>query len=594
MGVNKVTMNTPDGEQTVMDITDTSATPETVADGVVFYGADGERKTGTALGGIPVPETAAVGQTVVVTAVDENGKPTEWEPVNLPEGLPNPDDCVPGQPLVPYHTTEDGIPGGWAQQEFVPATIGEKGQLPYWTGEVDDNGIYIWEPAFVPGAAEKPEYGQTLVYRIDWDSSTNEGSWEPVTPVLSVNGQKPDEYGAVRVNTGEGALTPADLKGYAPKTYFDAAGLLGPKRDNSEPPAKVSMHAKAAYGNGVTIFIASGTSSLVRKVDGGSWEVVTPRTDNFYTDIAFGNGVFVLTVFESDYVLVSSDGLNWDEAYLSAYCMAWNILFDGTGFFLTNPVGMYGTHPYSTDGYTWVDVYPVPSMSKAVYGNGKYVGIAGDYAYICTDLFAEETFWTQVQLPHSATDLAYGDGLFVALAEGAAYAMYSMDGETWNTAVVFHDNGLQCAMESVVFGNGRFVFIAPSSFLYAGGSTTAAEIIESQAVVLMSFQWPYECDKSVSFVGDKFLFVINNLEDEEQPQLILQSYDGGYNLQRLMDDSIIPPVRTINGQEPDANGNVNVEGGGGSYSDWSEADKEAMAEYVIAKLPVYNGEVEDV
>ena len=29
---------------------------------------------------VPVPETAEVGQTVVVKAVDENGKPTEWEP----------------------------------------------------------------------------------------------------------------------------------------------------------------------------------------------------------------------------------------------------------------------------------------------------------------------------------------------------------------------------------------------------------------------------------------------------------------------------------------------------------------------------------
>lgn len=31
---------------------------------------------------IPVPSTAEVGQTIVVKAVDENGKPTEWEPVD--------------------------------------------------------------------------------------------------------------------------------------------------------------------------------------------------------------------------------------------------------------------------------------------------------------------------------------------------------------------------------------------------------------------------------------------------------------------------------------------------------------------------------
>ena len=39
----------------------------------------------TDIGAIPVPTTAEVGQTVVVKAVDENGKPTEWEPVTLPK-----------------------------------------------------------------------------------------------------------------------------------------------------------------------------------------------------------------------------------------------------------------------------------------------------------------------------------------------------------------------------------------------------------------------------------------------------------------------------------------------------------------------------
>ena len=39
---------------------------------------------------ITIPQTASVGQTVAVKAVDETGKPTEWEPVTLPEKMPNP------------------------------------------------------------------------------------------------------------------------------------------------------------------------------------------------------------------------------------------------------------------------------------------------------------------------------------------------------------------------------------------------------------------------------------------------------------------------------------------------------------------------
>ena len=41
--------------------------------------------TASDIGAIPVPTTAEVGQAIVVKAVDENGKPTEWEPMTLPE-----------------------------------------------------------------------------------------------------------------------------------------------------------------------------------------------------------------------------------------------------------------------------------------------------------------------------------------------------------------------------------------------------------------------------------------------------------------------------------------------------------------------------
>lgn len=35
---------------------------------------------------IPIPQTASAGQVLAVKAVDENGKPTEWEPVEIPSG----------------------------------------------------------------------------------------------------------------------------------------------------------------------------------------------------------------------------------------------------------------------------------------------------------------------------------------------------------------------------------------------------------------------------------------------------------------------------------------------------------------------------
>jgi hypothetical protein len=44
------------------------------------------RLSGAIAGKIDAPETAIIGQTIVVKTVDENGKPTEWEAVNMPSG----------------------------------------------------------------------------------------------------------------------------------------------------------------------------------------------------------------------------------------------------------------------------------------------------------------------------------------------------------------------------------------------------------------------------------------------------------------------------------------------------------------------------
>ena len=76
----------------IITITDNNGTTTAT----VTNGKDGEA---SALDFIPNPSTASVGQTIVVKAVDETGKPTEWEAADvvsgggggdIPEALPNP------------------------------------------------------------------------------------------------------------------------------------------------------------------------------------------------------------------------------------------------------------------------------------------------------------------------------------------------------------------------------------------------------------------------------------------------------------------------------------------------------------------------
>lgn len=47
MATNKVVMDTPEGEQTLIDLTNDSVTPETLAEGTTAHDASGQQVTGT-------------------------------------------------------------------------------------------------------------------------------------------------------------------------------------------------------------------------------------------------------------------------------------------------------------------------------------------------------------------------------------------------------------------------------------------------------------------------------------------------------------------------------------------------------------------
>lgn len=92
MPINKVLY----GTTTLIDLTEDTVTADKLAAGETAHDAAGEQITGTLETGsgsgdcIPVPAAAEVGQTVVVKAVDETGRPVEWEAADMPAALPNP------------------------------------------------------------------------------------------------------------------------------------------------------------------------------------------------------------------------------------------------------------------------------------------------------------------------------------------------------------------------------------------------------------------------------------------------------------------------------------------------------------------------
>ena len=478
MGVNRVTMNTPDGEQTVMDITDTSATPETVADGVVFYGADGERKTGTALGGIPVPETAAVGQTVAVRAVDENGKPIEWEAADFPKG------------------------GGV-------------------TGEV---------------------------------------------------------------------VRPKDLQEYTPKHYLKTLGMLS-GQDGSVLPSISGEWSDVAYGDGVTVMVASGTNIAARKVDGKLWEAVTlPHSGDWCSVVYFKPEKAFIAVDNSGYWALSFDmGATWvdgEEETGVPWASAgdWIAFSTDTQCVFQDRTGLVWPSVWCLDGAS--DIYAGFEQANCptgsfVYVGGKFVLAVGNQVGFCTDIRYGE--WEWVDLPEGVVidEIAYTEGMFMGYSNGNGI-YYSEDGVNWlvhdsfPSSAITYPNGMTMVgeIESVVACNGRFLFFVPGAQSFVL-SVPANDVYGWDFLTWGTpavWQW-------FGAAGGRFISLLYLEED-------FGNWSAGVPFVLYSDDglTLTPTVPKLTAQS----------GGGGSYSDWSEADKDAMAEYVIAKLPVYNGEVEDV
>ena len=111
------------------------------------------------------------------------------------------------------------------------------------------------------------------------------------------------------------------------------------------------------------------------------------------------------------------------------------------------------------------NILPVSSdWDSVTYGDGKFVAVADGSANGIYSL--DGVTWTEFTLPASRNwySVTYGGGKFVAVADGT-YGAYSTDGINWTEMTMPADS----EWESVIYGDGKFVAVAYD--LYGAYST---------------------------------------------------------------------------------------------------------------------------
>ena len=285
-----------------------------------------------------------------------------------------------------------------------------------------------------------------------------------------------------------------------------------------------------AYGNGV--FIMGGYKSQAYSRDNGrSWKLVNPPVNNAaYNSFAFGNGVFVSSIYTGIFGTQAysiDNGLTWTEAItpinLFGAAGAARIAY-GNGVFV-----IVGTdqQAYSTDnGLNWTPVTsPIGGLWTSVaYGNGVFVMTTSTNQAYSTD---NGITWTPVLSPVylggiPLTGMAFGNGVFVVVhKDGQAYS--TDNGLTWTLVASPLPYDL---WEDVSFGNG--VFIASAGGLIASSTDNGLSWTISSSVLTggftgrtayAEFSYTTSPSDSVSLVSPPLQFVDRVFSSDVYPSI---------------------------------------------------------------------------
>jgi hypothetical protein len=168
------------------------------------------------------------------------------------------------------------------------------------------------------------------------------------------------------------------------------------------------------YGVGVYVAVG-GTASAVSSTNGNTWISRTIPTlgGGTYSDVQYGNDVFVAIATGSLSTAVSTNGNSWSVGGVMPSSAAWGSI---------------------------------------AYGNGRFVAIeTGTTTTKATISYDKGITWIATVLPASTiwSKIAYGQGLFFAIATGTTICATSPDGITWTQRAMLSST----SWRAIAFGN---------------------------------------------------------------------------------------------------------------------------------------------
>lgn len=216
--------------------------------------------------------------------------------------------------------------------------------------------------------------------------------------------------------------------------------LFGLVSETGVLPATLNW-TNVAYGNGVYVAIASGVASCATSTDGINWTIqlgVMPSA-NSWSGLTFGNGVFVaVSGTASTQGAYSSDGITW---YASSFLsQAYSHVAYGAGLFVAQPNGATSVYITSPDGINWTTrsggldrTSVIKFVNSLFFRFMHYTQSAVNFCYTSSDGIS----WANRTLPATQnwTDVTWDGTQYIVISTSTSYAT-SPNGQTWTLRTV--------------------------------------------------------------------------------------------------------------------------------------------------------------
>jgi hypothetical protein len=217
------------------------------------------------------------------------------------------------------------------------------------------------------------------------------------------------------------------------------------------------------FGDGIFVSVGGVLGAQIfTSLDGLNWTSRTPAVSASWTNVHYGNGLWVAVAgnsYTSGAIMTSPDAITWTSRTMPAGVGGLYGLTYGNGVWVSTTIATPATVIISYDGIDWTDLNTGFGSEEVLYSNGVFT-TGNKYS-------TDGINWFSTNVNISARGITFGNGYFVLVPSTSNNIYYSTSGTNWTTTPA----ASAAAFLDITFGNNTFVAVGQDTIFAPNANT---------------------------------------------------------------------------------------------------------------------------